>query len=640
MKKTGKLTFRAVVMTAAGAALVSCSQPDLPQTKTENNDVVATIAASASTVAAFGKADASNGSEIRWQDGDRLGVFAADGKSQLRYDKKTSGSVAKATFSSASTEAPAPAIAYFPYSADNDGNASDALRGEIPAVQDMESAAIKGDYRYGVANGGNGTDGYNFTFRHMFTFVQMDVNADGTIIAGQRLTSVSLSASRDDSPVNLAGTFTFDAETGSYTADTRGSDVTMSWRSGVTLKDAVSAVGVAFPAVRKGDDLSLTLKTAAGYTVQIAAKSATTFSQGGYCTFPIDLAAMVSDPAYTLTVTDAEGTECPVIPETPEIHGSFTCATYNVDGLPQKISFVTINGDGPGSAGTKLIGQAANTSGWDFFGVSEDFAYNSELTAALTNYNHGTWRGSISSAQLTKTADTDGMNFFWEKNGVKVSNETYIAFTDSYGGLTGGANTCIKKGFRYYLVTLADGTEIDVYVTHMNTFSGSDITESNQYVKAVHNQTKQIANYIKAHKNGRPILFMGDTNMRYTRHKIKELLIDAINADSDLTIVDPWVDLAWGNDFSSVGGSDYPAYGTRSLMVSDAGGTSSTDIVISEADGGLQKGEVVDKVFYINDRNAKTQIKATKYLRDTSYKKADGKTPLADHYPIVVTFAY
>ena len=48
--------------------------------------------------------------------------------------------------------------------------------------------------------------------------------------------------------------------------------------------------------------------------------------------------------------TGGSGIDTPTTPETPvepeKITGEFTCATYNVDGLPQKISFVSINSDG------------------------------------------------------------------------------------------------------------------------------------------------------------------------------------------------------------------------------------------------------------------------------------------------------
>ena len=66
-------------------------------------------------------------------------------------------------------------------------------------------------------------------------------------------------------------------------------------------------------------------------------------------------------------------------------------------------------------------------------------------------------------------------------------------------------------------------------------------------------------------------------------------------------------------------------------MVSDATGTSSSDIICADT----QQGEVVDKIIYINHPDAPVQIKAQSYLRD--YDNFKG---LADHMPIVVEFSY
>lgn len=635
----------AVAMTALGLGAASCSMTDASDHHAKNA-IIASVKSPAQTRTAVDGDPADGVVGILWTAGDQLGVFNADAKSQILYSKAGIENEAKGVFTPAS-QGGAPVFAYYPYSADNNGRTASSLNGVIPTTQDMQSGNIPGDYKYGAPVSGNGTSGYQFEFQHLFSLIKVEVNADGTLMADDRLKSIEFTATRSGNPVAIAGSFTFSAMNGSWTqTGETANTVKLEWNAGASMQEQLNVYSSVFPNVRQGDELTFTFKTAKGYNATFTAKSKVSFARENMYLFPFHLAAIAENYKDSFTVKDSTGNDVTSSfvtsgnPNPDLIEGSFTCATFNVDGLPQKINFFTINGDGPGSDGTKLIGQAANEYGWDFFGVSEDFAYDSELTSALSKYNSGTWRGSVSAAQLTSTADTDGMNFFWEKEGVKAENETYIQFTDSYGGLTSGANDCIKKGFRYYLVTLADGTELDVYITHMNTFSGSDITESNGYVRAVHNQTRQVVEYIKEHKNGRPILFMGDTNMRYTRHRIKELLIDGINGDDDLTIVDPWVDLVWNNDFSSVGGDTYPKYGDKSLMVSDATKTNaSTDIIISESDGGLQKGEVVDKVFYINVKGAKTQIKATKYLRDTSFKKADG-TPLADHYPIVVSFSY
>ena len=316
--------------------------------------------------------------------------------------------------------------------------------------------------------------------------------------------------------------------------------------------------------------------------------------------------------------------EVPAVPETPsapqKVTGEFTCATYNVDGLPQKISLVSINSDGPGSTGTKNISAKIATQNWDFVGFSEDFEYHSNLTSSLGNYQWGTHRGSVSSSALYKTLDTDGLEFAARKATCSFSSENITAFTSSSGGLTSGANTCIKKGFRHYPVTVAEGVVVDVIITHMNTYSSS----GSGHINAQHAQLKQLAQYINnlVATNNRPVILMGDTNCRYTRHDFKTYFWSVLN--SNLTYSDPWVDFQWNGV--------YPTYPSKSLMVSDATGTdSSTDIICADT----QKGEVVDKIIYINNPNAPVQIKAESYLRD--YNNFKG---LADHMPIVVKFSF
>lgn len=47
-----------------------------------------------------------------------------------------------------------------------------------------------------------------------------------------------------------------------------------------------------------------------------------------------------------------------------------------------------------------------------------------------------------------------------------------------------------------------------------------------------------------------------------------------------------------------------------------------------------QTGEVVDKIIYINNPNADTQIVANYYLNDTDF------AGMADHNPVVAEFTY
>lgn len=385
------------------------------------------------------------------------------------------------------------------------------------------------------------------------------------------------------------------------------------------------------------------------------ATSRVTFARERIYNFPLSL-----NKYQTIKVYDAAGNLVQDGPKAPEsVTGTFTCATLNVDGLPQKISLITINGDGPGASGTTAIGNAVNSLGWDFMAVSEDFEYHSQLAAALSNYDAGTWRGTITSAhaQLTSRADTDGLGFFWKKDGITATGETMVQFTSEEGGLTNGANTCIKKGFRHYEVTVAEGVTVDVYVTHMNTYSGSGNTESNAYVKAQLAQLRQLRDYVleQAKANNRPAIIMGDTNMRYTRHNIQSNFIDPVTAEG-YTVADPWVEFHRGNT--------YPSWNTKSLMIrSKFAGDTENDICCSDD----QRGEVVDKIWYINVPGAELQLKAlscendvtnfTASTENASYsgvtvEDADGNilenqsvsyvknVGLADHFPVVVKFEY
>lgn len=301
-------------------------------------------------------------------------------------------------------------------------------------------------------------------------------------------------------------------------------------------------------------------------------------------------------------------------PDQPEtITGTFTCATYNVDGLPAKVlGFIDLNGDGPGSDGTKAISQKIATSGWDIVTFQENFTYNSELKSAMSAYYTFGKHRKFSIASALGTADTDGLGFATLNSTCSFSDEKCIEFTDKLGGLLdeldggngGGANTSIKKGIRHYVVTFGEpNIVVDVIVTHMNT------ANTDEQIKVQDKQLKQVAEYINSiRSNNRPIIFMGDMNTRYTRNDYATNFWGVL--DSSLTCADPWVEFMWDGV--------YPTYPSASIMTGDYG---------------MQKGEVVDKIIYINNSNADTQIKANNYLHDESYT-------FADHKPVVAEFTY
>lgn len=278
---------------------------------------------------------------------------------------------------------------------------------------------------------------------------------------------------------------------------------------------------------------------------------------------------------------------------------TFNAVALNVDGLPVTIDGIEINPDGKGAAGaTELCEKIAN-SGWDFVGFSEDFNFHSQLTAApaSTYYNFGAHGGGVSGLSNS----TDGLGFACAKY-LTMSGGTRVEWGNYNGTIDQGADGLINKGFRVYTVTFATGVAVDVYVLHMDASDGA------QDIAARETQLTKLATYIKNNHNNRPVIIMGDTNCRYTREQLKTKFIDVINADSRLTINDPWVDLMWGGA--------YPSYGSDAMMTHTYG---------------EQKGEIVDKVLYINTTASNLKLKANSYLHDMSID-------VSDHNPVVVNF--
>ncbi len=588
--------------------------------------------------------DGANVSTV-WTAGDELGVFDRNGNHK-RFLRKTSGNETNPKFYPESGYV-TPKYAYYPYGSDNAGRSSSDCLGNVPAVQEMTSGVLHGAYKTGTLKRTSFfSNTYTMTFSHILSVVEVDLNADGTALADDVLKTVKVSVKRGEDQILIAGSFHFSAVNGSIASSNLGSEsaITMDWEEGVALSGTISRWISVLPVVKAGDVIRFEI-TGESHNAVLELTAEKAFEQGKGYVFDLSL-SKYSDVLVVDGV--APGTEPEPTPEpepepeptpepepepepepTPEpepepapvvTSGTFKAAAFNVDGLPNKVSFVTINPDGPGSSGTSTMAKIANGLGWDIIAASEDFAYHSQLASGLSNYNAGTYRGSISSAQLYKRADTDGMCFFWKKNGVSASSETMVQYKDEYGGLTSGANTCIKKGFRYYEVTIAEGVVIDVYITHMNTYSGSGNTESNSYVAAVLGQLRQLRDYVlaKAAANKRPAVIMGDTNMRYTRHDIQKNLLDYVaswtdaNGVSGYTVSDPWVE--------KYRGGFYPSWNSKSLMTRAMfKGDTENDIVCSND----QRGEVVDKIWYVNVPGAAVQLSVEDHYNDvTNFTKS------------------
>lgn len=638
-KNLFKIAFWSIVMSMA-----SCSQEVIETTENEQHEIAGVaqtpLPVNGTMTTRTVVTEEGDDFSLWWAAGESIGVYGSS-LTNSKYTGTNSSNAQSVTFSGGSFFK-TPKYAYYPYSSVNSSNAQTAVAGALAQEQtwDPATSVLAGDFKIGTYKSRSWSN-TTFTFSNVLTYVKMAVDATGTVMEGDKLQSITMTAGNSR---QLWGAFTADlTKTAASALTWKGTEensntATLKWEQTPALDAETTVTGymATAPLVKQGDEIDFVVVTD-NHKATFSIASGVDYSANLQVVYAMTLAGM-SDVVYMTADgeviadgnvgnegdenTGEEGDDDTETqePTTPEgVAGTFTCATYNVDGLPQKISFVSLNSDGPGSTGTTSISAKIAQQNWDFIGFSEDFAYHSNLVSSLGNYQWGTYRGSVSSSALYKTLDTDGLEFAANNATCSWSEENIVAFTSSSGGLTSGANTCIKKGFRHYPVTVAEGVVVDVIITHMNTYSSS----GSGHINAQHAQLKQIAQYINnlVATNNRPVILMGDTNCRYTRHDFQTYFWSVL--DSNLTYADPWVEFQWNGV--------YPTYPSNSLMVSDATGTSSSDIICADT----QKGEVVDKVIYINNPSAPVQIKAQSYLRD--YDNFNG---LADHMPIVVEFAY
>ncbi len=292
---------------------------------------------------------------------------------------------------------------------------------------------------------------------------------------------------------------------------------------------------------------------------------------------------------------------------------SFTCATYNVFGLP----IYDNTAHGQKKQIVKQISSKLAADAWDIIAFQENYEYNVELTQSIRNYYLGDFRGTINNPSYMTY--TDGLGFATNSTTTysPIMSERIIPFNDTYGDYWNGVNTCIARGFRYYMVTLKDGVEIDVYVSQMNVGD----TEQHRAARALN--YKQFAEYINDNRSGRPIVILGDFAGLYTSDDFENYFWSVLDADLYANLSDPWADTQWDGY--------YPYYGEPAYVPSDL-----YDPVLNADDYELgdQDGEVSDKILYINDPQSDVRIWAKNYKRDMSF------IGLADRVPVVVEFGY
>ena len=304
---------------------------------------------------------------------------------------------------------------------------------------------------------------------------------------------------------------------------------------------------------------------------------------------------------------------------------TFSIATLNVDGLPQKVLVAKVNPDGPGGGGSVRIGRYLQKRGYDMVFMQEDFNYHEELTVPLEDdYQTDTWSGDVEVDGhkidflhlQNHRFECDGLMGAW-KNGITLTSTSRTPWTANFGKFSHALDEMVTKGFRRYELTLTGGQQIVVYNMHMDAGDTADEREGKDSLDrdARLKQWNQLRNDILTRLDTRSVIVVGDLNSYYCRDQIKSNFIDEIDATGRAKVYDAWVELQNNGKYPA------PVEG----------------IICCETDGNiLESSEVLDKVLYINPTSG-TGIHAVSYKLDTTDYLHDGKM-LGDHYPVSVTF--
>lgn len=293
----------------------------------------------------------------------------------------------------------------------------------------------------------------------------------------------------------------------------------------------------------------------------------------------------------------------------------------------------TANEHAIGAAGTKVISQKIAMQSWNIIGLCEDYNFHTELTSAISGYYYYNNGNTATLTSGDERNNTDGLGilvaqsmgtanssvetkqlYHWQNpSSVNDGNRVEYPNVADYQSeeLSRTGDNWAYRGWRRYEVTLPNSAVVDVYMLHMD--AGEDTGSAHKNTVARHNQIKSLTSSIISNANNlqRPAIVMGMTNSLYTRENLQELFINTINGYDNLTANDAWVEL--------LRGGKYPTYGTDA----ETPGTFYFDD---------QNGEVVNKVFYINNSNSNYTIKANSYLRDVA-NFSNLKNP-----PVVVNF--
>lgn len=171
-----------------------------------------------------------------------------------------------------------------------------------------------------------------------------------------------------------------------------------------------------------------------------------------------------------------------------QLQGEISILTYNVAGLPQRISSAKTH------RRTSMLSIGEKLNDFDIVNLQEDFNFNPYLYRTSNHSYRSNHRGRIPFG--------DGLS--------TLSRYPIIDFKRIPWHKCNGTDCLTTKGFSVAKILLAQGVTIDVYNVHAT--SGMSQAAS----KTRNHNLIQLAQYIQDHSKDRPLLVLGDFNAYYT----------------------------------------------------------------------------------------------------------------------------
>ena len=276
-----------LIFAVAVAAICGCHDGQEPAVQSPTGEMIVTgmldTALSRTTIA-------SDGINVNWSAGDRIGVYTAL-KGNVEFTLQEGAGTITGTFAGGTPADGAAQYAYYPYSSAATADPS-AVKLSLATVQDQDGSAPEigaNDFKAGASLGGG-----KFAFRNVMSMLEVDLTAGP--LAGDALKSVTFKAAG----CRIAGSFTMDI-TSSPAVPLFASDVTSSdcvrldflQEPSLEAAEVVRGWMIVGSTVPAGTPLEITVTTDRHVaTVNVEATKA--LEAGYQYTLPLDIASLVS----------------------------------------------------------------------------------------------------------------------------------------------------------------------------------------------------------------------------------------------------------------------------------------------------------------------------------------------------------